>query len=81
MISKEQMTPEGVLAYVKGNVREGFHLNPNEKVVNGIVKGLIRCEGECPCCNDGEDKMCPCSNYRLHDHCCCHLYLPNEKEE
>ncbi len=66
------------LDFVKAHVREGFMLNPNEKVVNGIIKGLIRNEGECPCNNDSEDKMCPCSNYRLHDHCCCHLYLPIE---
>ena len=51
------------------------HLNPNEKVVNAIIKGINRCDGECPCNNDAEDKMCPCSNYRLHDKCCCQLYV------
>ena len=63
------------LDFVKSHVREGFMLNPNEKVVNGIIKGLNRNEGECPCDNNSEDKMCPCRNYRLHDHCCCTLYV------
>lgn len=56
-------------------VKPGFIVNPNEKVVNAILKGLKRCEGECPCNNNSEDKMCPCSNYREHDHCCCNLYI------
>ena len=28
------------LKYVKGNLREGWMLNPNEKIVNGIINGL-----------------------------------------
>ena len=66
------------LDYVKKNVQEGFILNPNEKVVNGIIKGLNRCDGECPCANSGEtleDRMCPCKNYREEGHCCCTLYI------
>lgn len=45
--------------------KEGWMLNPNDKIVNAILK---RCElnnGECPCHNTGEDKKCPCSDYRL----------------
>lgn len=63
------------LEKVKENCKEGWKLNPNEKIVNSIIKGINRCEGECPCANDGEDKMCPCSNYRLKDYCCCKLYV------
>lgn len=40
------------LEYVKGNLREGWMLNPNEKIVNGIIKGINRCNGDCPCNND-----------------------------
>ena len=29
------------LEYVKGNLREGWMLNPNEKIVNGIIKGIL----------------------------------------
>jgi len=67
------------LNYVQSNVREGWILNPNEKIVNGIIRGINRCNGECPCNNTGEDKHCPCSNYRLHDCCCCKLYLKKEE--
>lgn len=59
-------------------IKEGFKLNPNEKVVKAILKGIERCGGECPCNNTSEDKMCPCSNLRLHNKCCCNLYIPCE---
>ena len=63
------------IEFVKANIREGWQLNPNEKVVNAIIKGINRCEGECPCNNDSEEKICPCSNYRINDKCCCNLYV------
>lgn len=56
-------------------VKEGWKLNPNEKIVKGVTRGIESNNGECPCHNDSEDKHCPCSNYRLHDHCCCSLYV------
>lgn len=59
-------------------IKEGFKLNPNEKVVKAILKGIERCGGECPCANTSEDKRCPCSNYTQHNHCCCKLYVPVE---
>ena len=37
------------------NCRPGFKVNPNEKIVKAIINGINRCEGECPCANDGED--------------------------
>lgn len=63
------------LEYVKSNVKDGFIINPNSKVVNAIIKGLNRNNGDCPCNNNSEELHCPCSNYRLHDHCCCTLYV------
>lgn len=62
-------------------IKEGWQLNPNQKVVAGILKGLARCDGECPCHNPGatrEDRMCPCKEYRENDHCCCSLYVKQE---
>lgn len=56
-------------------IKEGWKLNPNEKIVKGVTRGIERNNGECPCHNDSEDKHCHCSNYRLHDHCCCSLYV------
>lgn len=63
------------LEYVQSNVREGFIINPNPKIVNGIIKGINRNGGECPCQNDSVDKHCPCSNFRELDKCCCTLYI------
>lgn len=67
--------PEILESYIRANCKKGWHVNPNH---NGILKGLIRCEGECPCANTGEtleDRMCPCKNYREDDYCCCNLYI------
>ena len=66
------------LEYVKGNLREGWMLNPNEKIVNGIIKGINRCNGDCPCNNDSQEKHCLCSNYRTKDKCCCKLYVKQD---
>lgn len=58
--------------------KEGWELNPNDKIVNGIFKRLEATEGECPCMNDGatkEDRMCPCVSYLEKDKCCCNLYV------
>lgn len=58
--------------------KEGWELNPNDKIVNGIFKRLEATEGECPCNNDGatkEDRMCPCVSYLEKDKCCCNLYV------
>ena len=66
------------LEYVKGNLREGWMLNPNEKIVNGIIKGINRCNGDCPCTTDSQEKHCPCSNYRTKDKCCCKLYVKQD---
>jgi len=58
--------------------KEGWDLNPDDKVVNAILR---RCElnnGECPCHNPGEtreDRMCPCLEYREKDICHCTLYV------
>ena len=55
--------------------KEGWSLNPNDKVVNGILKMIEKNDGECPCHNNSEDKHCPCSDYRLNDSCHCNLYV------
>lgn len=55
-----------------------WDLNPNDKVVNGIIKGLERNSGYCPC-NQGdtpkEYTKCPCKSYIENDKCCCSLYV------
>jgi len=59
--------------------KEGWVLNPNDRVVNAILKRCEANNGECPCHNTGEDKKCPCSDYREKDICHCNLYLKREQ--
>ena len=61
-------------------IKDGWTLNPNERIVNSILKAVERNNGECPCVNTCEDKRCPCSGYRLEDKCCCKLYLKKDLE-
>ena len=58
-------------------IKEGWQLNPNEKIVKGIAKAIERNEGMCPCVHDNTtgDLHCPCSDYREKDKCCCQLYI------
>lgn len=55
--------------------KQGWKLNPLDKVVNAILRGVERNDGECPCQNESRDKHCPCSGYREEDKCCCGLYI------
>ena len=57
-------------------IKEGWQLNPNEKIVKGITKAIERNEGMCPCVHDDNgDLHCPCESYRQKDKCCCQLYI------
>lgn len=64
----------------------GFILNPDDKVVNGVFKGLDRCKGSCPCYHKSEDEedipeedlKCPCKEYRENKHCRCSLYVEEQ---
>ena len=58
--------------------KEGWVLNPNDKVVNGILKMIENNDGKCPCMNNSIEKECPCSDYRKNDVCHCGLYLKIE---
>ena len=61
--------------------KDGWILNPNDKLVNAIFKRLEITGGECPCDNHGktqEDRICPCKEYRENDHCCCKLYIQKQ---
>lgn len=58
--------------------KDGWKINSNDKIVNGIMKGLDRCNGHCPCNNKysgTDDDICPCKAYREEDICCCQLYI------
>lgn len=70
--------------------KNGFQLNPNEKIVEAVVKGLLSREEKfgqkyCPCRrvtgNIEEDKkiICPCVYHKdeiqKDGHCHCNLYV------
>jgi len=70
--------------------RNGFSLNPNKKIVEGIIKSLLEREKKfgaryCPCRkiteNQEEDKkiICPCAYHREEierdGHCLCGLFV------
>jgi len=58
--------------------KEDWQLNPNDKLVNSILKRIEINDGQCPCENNSEDKHCPCSDYRENDICHCTLYIKKE---
>ena len=61
--------------------KSGWELNPNDKVVNNIVRLIERNSGECPCSNNSVDKHCPCTDYRDNDVCHCGLYVKKVNKE
>ena len=64
--------------------KEGWDLNPSDKIVNAILKRCEMNNGECPCDNPGkthEDRFCPCKEYRENDVCHCTLYVKNDSKD
>lgn len=62
--------------------KDGWELNPNDKIVNSILGRIEKNNGECPCVNPGktlEDRLCPCKEYRENNTCHCGLYVRKEK--
>jgi ferredoxin-thioredoxin reductase catalytic subunit len=62
--------------------KEGWILNPNDRVVNAIMRRIEINEGECPCANPGKtmaDRLCPCKDYRENDVCHCTLYVKKDE--
>ena len=58
-------------------IHSGYIINPNEKVVSGILRGLDRNEGHCPCQTEVSiETLCPCTKYKTTKDCCCSLYVP-----
>lgn len=55
--------------------KRNWVLNPNDNIVNAVMKRIENNNGECPCHNESVDKHCPCSDYREKDMCHCGLYL------
>ena len=51
--------------------KKGWKLNPDEKIVNAIFRGLARTGGHCPCVHPELE----------HDICYCNLYVKLKSEE
>ena len=69
---------------VELRIIDGFQLNPNNKVVSGIIKGVGRCNGECPCHNKykgTKDAICPCKGKVEENHVCSKLYFPVARDK
>jgi ferredoxin-thioredoxin reductase catalytic subunit len=86
----EQKIQELIKQYEEYAEQKGFKLNPNEKIVEGVVKALLLREetlGEryCPCRkaigDEEEDKkiICPCvyheDEIEKDGHCHCNLFV------
>lgn len=65
---------------IKLNVKEGWQLNRDGRILNGILKGIERNNGHCPCHHPdrrGND-ICPCTEYLEYDNCICQLYTKKD---
>lgn len=66
-------------------VKEGFKLNPNKKIVDAIIKGLIKNKEKygdyyCPCrIRRTKKEVCPCAYHKKEikekGKCLCGLFL------
>ena len=60
--------------------KEGFKLNPDDRIVNNIFRALERCDGHCPCHHperEGHDQ-CPCTEWIKNSRCFCGLYVKDD---
>jgi ferredoxin-thioredoxin reductase catalytic chain len=85
------MTPEELIKKYEEYAKEnGFKLNPDKKIVEGVIKGLLMREEKsgaryCPCRrttgDDDEDSkiICPCVYHKdeieKDGHCHCNLFV------
>jgi len=58
--------------------KEGFHLNPNEKIVDNITRLIEKNGNKCICDNKSKDPHCPCTDFRERNICHCKLYIKDE---
>lgn len=63
--------------------KAGWDLNPDDQVVNSIIRMLDKNGGHCPCKHverEGHD-LCPCHDYIANNKCYCRLYIKMEDEK
>ena len=64
--------------------KEGWDLNPNDDIVNSILRRCEANDGFCPCVHntdnyEGKDLFCPCTDYLKKDNCICGLYVKTKE--
>ena len=62
--------------------KEGYEINPDDKIVNDIFRMLEKNEGHCPCHHperEGHDQ-CPCTDWIKNSKCYCGLYVKKNNE-
>ena len=62
--------------------KEGYEVNPDDKIVNNIFRMLSNNDGHCPCSHperEGHDQ-CPCTDWIKNSICYCRLYVKKNNE-
>ncbi len=61
--------------------KPGWILNPEDRIVNAVIKRIELNGGLCPCHSEGPliDRFCPCKEYRENDICHCTLYVKEDE--
>ena len=92
-LEKEELKKKMLETYIQYAESQGIKMNPNEKIVNAILEGLVRKKEDngkfyCPCRvlkgNDEEDdkKVCPCfwhlDEIKDMGHCHCNLFVKGD---
>lgn len=87
---KQNLQENLIKQYKEYAEKNGFKLNPNQKIVEGLVKALLENEKKygaryCPCrritgnVEEDKDKICPCVWHKKEieemGHCHCNLFV------
>ncbi|MCL2826933.1 MAG: hypothetical protein FWD72_05965 [Eggerthellaceae bacterium] len=61
---------------------KGYWLNPDADYAAGIIKGIYKRKGHCPCrVNIDDTTLCPCDEFMSAGICACELFIPIENED
>ena len=86
----EEKTKELIRKYKKYAKQNGFKLNPDQQVVENVIRGLLANEEKyglryCPCRRvtgiqkEDKNKICPClwhqEEIKKDGHCLCYLFV------
>lgn len=60
---------------------KGYRLNEDANYVAGIIKGIMKKDGHCPCrVNVDDTTLCPCDEFVGEGICKCNLFVKIEGE-